>query len=487
MSLFSLSWFKSQNQKKKEELELEALRLQVQILRDKKEQFKNPPIKYIGGVDPIDEEKTPSKPYKKVKLVNNVLTIVLNDGDTLTKTEASMEDFQAVRNAQSESELFTIATPEPLLLKQREIEEEIKKAEQINSFAENLKDHPDFVQEDGSVFLVGKNGEKIPRSIPALLVEKFASLLYSTNNEDTKEEYEALKKFWLKCCLNPNAQSAEDLYAFLSHHQFKIDRHGNFYAYRRVVSKQGGNRELVDFVSNTYNKVKAVWKKNPEKYEVFQNTDGTYAFYKAKETDAIYPGTWIGNLKDLYLDLPNMQKKMFTSARTGKEDYRVGEVISMPRYEGDDNNQFSCSRGFHAASKAYDYSGFGDTPILVIINPMDVLAVPVGEVGKLRTCRWFFAMTLPEDEKYILDDEEFDTLHLGDVFEEKCNEGLLDYVKNSFAEEVKRHTFTIPTITAKSVNTIVTSLEEMSNIISKRVVPVDTEPEEYDEDESSID
>src|SRR5690606_15129808 len=307
----------------------------------------------------------------------------LNDGDTLTKTEASMEDFQTVRNAQSESELFTIATPEPLLLKQREIEEEIKKAEQINSFAENLKDHPDFVQEDGSVFLVGKNGEKIPRSIPALLVEKFASLLYPTNNEDTKEEYEALKKFWLKCCLNPNAQSAEDLYAFLSHHQFKIDRHGNFYAYRRVVSKQGGNRELVDFVSNTYNKVKAVWKKNPEKYEVFQNTDGTYTFYKTKETDAIYPGTWIGNLKELYLGLPNMQKKMFTSAHTGKEDYRVGEVISMPRYEGDDNNQFTCSRGFHAASKAYDYSGFGDTPILVIINPMDVLAVPVGEVGKL--------------------------------------------------------------------------------------------------------
>src|SRR5690606_22797541 len=258
-------------------------------------------------------------------------------------------------------------------------------------------------------------------------------------NEDTKEEYEALKKFWLKCCLNTNAQRAEDLYAFLSHHQFKIDRHGNFYAYRRVVSKQGGNRELVDFVSNTYNKVKAVWKKNPEKYEVFQNTDGTYTFYKTKETDAIYPGTWIGNLKDLYLDLPNMQKKMFTSARTGKEDYRVGEVISMPRYEGDDNNQFTCSRGFHAASKAYDYSGFGDTPILVIINPMDVLAVPVGEVGKLRTCRWFFAMTLPEDEKYILDDEEFNTLELGDIFEEKCQTDLTNYVANSFAEEVKRH------------------------------------------------
>jgi hypothetical protein len=130
----------------------------------------------------------------------------------------------------------------------------------------------------------------------------------------------------------------------------------------------------------------------------------------------------------------------------------------------------SCSKGFHAASKAYDYSGFGDTPILVIINPMDVLAVPLGEVGKLRTCRWFFATTLPEDEKYILDDEDFDVADLGDVFEEKCLDNLEAYVKNSFAEEVKRHTFTLSNISSVEVSKITKSLQEMKDVISSRVI-----------------
>ena len=141
----------------------------------------------------------------------------------------------------------------------------------------------------------------------------------------------------------------------------------------------------------------------------------------------------------------------------------------MPRNEGDDNNQMSCSKGFHAASKEYDYSGFGDTPILVIINPMDVLSVPVGEVGKLRTCRWFFAMTLTKEEEYILDDLDFDVAELGDIFEEQCELNLESYVHNSFTEEVKRHTFTIPQMSHLQIKTIVKSLDEMKNEIKKRV------------------
>ncbi len=164
-----------------------------------------------------------------------------------------------------------------------------------------------------------------------------------------------------------------------------------------------------------------------------------------------------------------MKENSYTDKHTHTFDYRVGSVSSMPRNSGDDNNQISCSKGFHQASKEYDYSGFGDTPILTIINPIDVLAVPLGEVGKLRTCRWFFAMTLPEDEQFILDDEDFDVTELGDIFEEKCNENLENYVHNSFTEEVKRHTFTIPQISDKQITNIVKSLEEMNNEIKGRI------------------
>jgi len=177
----------------------------------------------------------------------------------------------------------------------------------------------------------------------------------------------------------------------------------------------------------------------------------------------------IGNLDSLYKDLPTMKENWYTDSHTHSFDYRVGKSVSMPRYMGDDNNEISCSKGFHAASMKYDYSGFGDTPILMIINPMDVLAVPMNEVGKLRTCRWFFAMTLPEDEKYILEDESFDVTDLGDIFEEECMNDLKEYVQTSFAEEVQRHTFDIPQISATELSNVVKSLTKMKELISKRV------------------
>jgi len=104
---------------------------------------------------------------------------------------------------------------------------------------------------------------------------------------------------------------------------------------------------------------------------------------------------------------------------------------------------------------------------------MDVLAVPLGEVGKLRTCRWFFASTLPVEEQHILDDEDFDVSELGDVFEEKCLENLQGYVSTSFAEEVQRHTFTIPSISGGEINTIIASLERMKESISKRISEIE--------------
>ena len=359
-----------------------------------------------------------------------------------------------------------------------------KKAEEVKLIQSNfeiLVDTGDFEVKDSSVYMKGIN-----RSVPKLLVNKFAEIVnktsllrYSETFEEAKDvehleiEYQSLIRFWKKCCLNPNAQSAEDLYGFLENHNMKIDQHGNFYAYRRVQKVNDDSKELVDFISNAYVKIKSVWKKSPKKYwvNIQRGTEKTYILVEDKIHELNLDGC-LGNLEQLYLDLPNMQENRYTSAHTGKEDYRVGNVISMARHEGDDDNSVSCSQGFHAASKAYDYRGFGDKDVLVIINPMDVLAVPHGEVGKLRTSRWFFAMTLEKNERFILDEDCFDVTYLGDVFEEKCLENLEEHVHNSFAEEVKRHTFSIPTISTKEINSICKSLEEIKTELQNRVVSI---------------
>ena len=455
MSLFSLKWFRSNNQEKLEKLELEKKEKELELLNLQ-----------------LKESK---KLYKVLSLVNNNLTVVLQDGSIISKSNATENDVQEIKLATSESEILRIV--KDVNIQQEKVTEQLTR-EEIDMYSEGFELFQyldDFYTEKNTVYLSGTN-----RSLPDLLVKKFIKIIdkykncpseYLQDALNNDEEYLSHKKFFMWCCLNPNAQSAEDLYEFLEKHNMKIDRHGNFYAYRRVKTVGNDSKELVDFISNAYNKIKAIWKKSPKKFKVVTVPDSNK--YELKQYDFNVEDTeyvCLGDLEYLYLNLPNMQENRYTSAHTGKEDYRVGNVISMPRDEGDDNNSISCSMGFHAASKEYDYSGFGDQDILVIINPMDVLAVPKGEVGKLRTCRWFFAMTLEKDERYILDEEDFNVLELGDIYNEKCFEDIEEHVKNGFTEEVKRHTFTLPTLSSKELSRIINSLEEMSNVINNRVV-----------------
>ncbi len=459
MSLFSLKWFRSNNQEKLEKLELEKKEKELELLNLQ-----------------LKESK---KLYKMLSLVNNNLTIVLQDGSIISKSNATENDVQEIKLATSESEILRIV--KDVNIQQEKITEELTR-EDIEMYSEGFelfKYLDDFYTEGNTVYLSGTN-----RSLPDLLVKKFIEIItrvdkvFSEESLQEKlnkdEEYLSHKKFFMWCCLNPNAQSAEDLYGFLEKHNMKIDKHGSFYAYRRVKTVGNDSKELVDFISNAYNKIKAIWKKSPKKFKVVTVPDSNK--YELKQSDFNVEDTeyvCLGDLEYLYLNLPNMKENRYTSAHTGQEDYRVGNVISMPRNEGDDNNSISCSMGFHAASKEYDYSGFGDQDILVIINPMHVLAVPKGEIGKLRTCRWFFAMTLEKDERYILDEEDFNVLELGDIYNEKCFEDIEEHVKNGFTQEVKRHTFTLPTLSSKELSLIINSLEEMSNVINNRVVDLD--------------
>ena len=424
----------------------------------------------------LEETNIPTvKPYKNIKLINDVLVIVTNSGDVLSKTGATNNDFLLVTQCITEEEIMAVISSPEVVAERKEQEKEVKKMEALVQGIEVLKDLDDFDVREDAVYLKG-----IERSMPQLLVEKFIEVIHSINkstedvipNYNSYVDYSSLKKFWLKCVMNPNAQSSEDLYKFLAKHKFKIDRHGNFYAYRRVRSLSNSNKELVEFVSNAYTKVKAVWKRKTSNYGVWLNAvDKSYKFVKTDvNMDEENPWTFVGNLEELYKDLPNYQSNSYTSAHTGQEDYRIGSVISMPRDEGDDNNNVSCSTGFHAASKAYDYTSFGDTDILVIISPQDVLSVPKGEDGKLRTCRWFFATTLSYEERYILDSDTYDVSDLGDVFEEACAENLTEYVQNAFAEEVTRHTFNVPELSAKQLKVIVKTLSQMKDTLDKRVV-----------------
>ncbi len=457
MKYLSLSWFKSKIEKGVETAIEKVVTKKVENL-----------------VEELSNQEVLIKPYHSSIQVNDTLTVVLNNGQVLTKQNVEIEK---LGECKTEDDVIKLMSTQEVIQEKEKQEEVKKEVELIQSNFDILVQTGDFEVRDNSVYLKGIN-----RSVPKLLINKFANICqeysrdtYGTDAHfsqllDEDIEYQSLIRFWKKCCLNPNAQSAEDLYEFLENHNMKIDQHGNFYAYRRVVSKNNTNKDLVEFVSNIYVKVKAVWKQNPEKFWVHKNHEtGEFSFSKKEFTEH----DDLGNLKELYLNLPNLQEESYTSAHTGEEDYRIGSVISMPRNEGDDNNNVSCSRGYHACNpNLYDYTPFGDTIALMIISPLDVLSVPVGESGKLRTCRWFFACTLDSTEEFILDEDCFDVTHLGDIFEEKCLENLEEHVKKGFTEEVKRHTFTIPNISANEITTICKSLTDIQEELKDRVVNI---------------
>lgn len=404
-------------------------------------------------------------PYKNLIYINNTLTIIFHDNEMLTY-EVTEDIVDKVKNAKTRQEVLSLVTS-------KERREEILKSMEIANKFDILIESGEFTSDGGCIYMKG-----IKRSLPELLINKFYEILTEIKEDDEFEEgenwqdslanneiFNSYKRFWQKCCLNPNAKSAEDLYGFLQKHNFKIDKHGNFYAYRRVESKGNENKELVEFVSNTYTKVKAIWKKSPKSYTVGKDSDGEYSIYLNSASK-----NWesIGNLEELYLDLPNMKENSYTSNYTGKENYRIGEVISMPRHEGDDDNTRACSRGFHGAEPTlYSYASFGDKVALMIVNPIDILAIP--ESGKFRCCRWFFAAVLDENEDRIVDDDDFHVTDLGDVFESKCLENLEEHVREAYAEEVQRHTFDVTNISTEEISDICKDLSKIQKEINSRV------------------
>ena len=339
--------------------------------------------KLIDDQEPI--KKTDTKPYFSIKLVNDTLTIVLLSGDILFKPEATEEDYYLALNAQSENELHIIVASKEVVADIQKAKKESDRIKAIQKGIQLLADLDDFIVEGNTVYLKGTS-----RSLPQLLVERFIEVIHEIGEQpsDSKsfqqslnedDNYMALKNFFMWCCLNPRAEVAHELYRFLNENSFRITKQGFVVALRNVVTLHG-SPELVHFVSNAYNKVKAVWKKNPDNYTVFlvspgeyklvhdsnlfttethtstdcQECNGSGGWYdiddECEDCDVcegsgeveeysytvdvpVDYGTKIGKLTELYLDLPNREENRFTDDWTKTFDIRIGQVTSMPMEE----------------------------------------------------------------------------------------------------------------------------------------------------------
>jgi hypothetical protein len=443
------------------------------------------------------------KPYLNIKMVNDTLTIVMNDGNIITKSPATSEHFNSARDCKTEACLFDLVSTQEIKDERRKAEAAYEKAKAIQRGAEFLATLKEFEMKDGSLYLKGIN-----RSLPPLLVEEFLEVVGKHGSTDN-DEFNALHRFFMWCCLNPRAEVANDLFNFLKKNSFSITKQGFFVALRNVVTLHGST-ELVQFISNAYNKVKAVWKKKPDEYFVFldkgeykmvhedaiykdeivecSNCDGSgyIAGYDSEESDECCDcegsgevtegicqqhGENLGNLTELYLDLPNRAENRFTDAHTKTFDIRIGRPVNMPMEDCNWSRADCAHAGLHFTSDEIHYVGCGDTSVLILINPMKV--VGIGD-AKGRCYEYLPIMTVPREEATeILHDLDFDTLELDESYAVRELDNLAEKAKEGFTAEAKKHDFNLPALSAVEVYTIVKSLDEIKQEISKRIVEID--------------
>ena len=492
--MLSLKWFKSAIERTIEK-----------VVENKIEQAFN-------ELDNQEEHTAPSyhpsgKPYLNIKMVNDTLTIVMNDGNIITKSPATSDDFNKARDCRTEACLFDLVSTQEVKDERRKAEAEYEKVKAIQRGAEYLATLEEFEMKHGSLYLKG-----ISRSLPPLLVEEFLEVV-GRRGGTKNDEFNALHRFFMWCCLNPRAEVADKLFTFLKKNSFSITKQGFFVALRNVVTLHGGT-ELVQFVSNAYNKVKAVWKKKPEDYLVFLK-DGEYKMVAKSIFEELEPciycdgsgtipesecddedeydysgecpecsgsgtiykhddsnyGENLGNLTELYLDLPNRAENRFTDAYTKTFDIRIGRPVSMPMEKCRWNTDDCGAEGLHFTSDEIHYVGCGDTSVLVLINPMKV--VGIGD-SKGRCYEYLPIMTVPTDEATdILHDLDFDTLELDESYAVRELDNLAEKAKEGFTEERKKYDFNLPALSAVEVYTIVKSLDEIKQEISKRIVEID--------------
>ena len=496
--MLSLKWFKSAIERTIEK-----------VVENKIEQAFNELDNEEGQVAPSYHSS--GKPYLNIKMVNDTLTIVMNDGNIITKSPATSEHFNAARDCKTESCLFDLVSTQEIKDERRKAEAAYEKAKAIQRGAEYLATLEEFEMKNGSLYLKGIN-----RSLPPLLVEEFLEVVGKHGNTNS-DEFNALHRFFMWCCLNPRAEVANDLFNFLKKNSFSITKQGFFVALRNVVTLHGST-ELVQFISNAYNKVKAVWKKKPDEYFVFLDKGE----YKMVHEDAIYKeetctcsycdgsgtipcddydedyaedgedscdccecdgcgefteavcqqnGENLGNLTELYLDLPNRAENRFTDAHTKTFDIRIGRPVSMPMEECNWSRADCAHAGLHFTSDEIHYVGCGDTSVLILINPMKV--VGIGD-SKGRCYEYLPIMTVPSDEATeILHDLDFDTLELDESYAVRELDNLVEKAKEGFTAEAKKYDFNLPALSAVEVYTIVKSLDEIKKEISKRIVTID--------------
>lgn len=409
------------------------------------------------------KEAPSTKPYSKVIYDGAFIQVIFNDGSIFTKMDVDASLFKKVRDTKTEDEIYTLLASVVITpINDNEVDSPAEKALVMRN-SDIFDESPDFEKKNGEIFFKG-----VELALPSIVATSFIEILEKLDMEEDKErvdvlldQYHALKMFWLKLALNPIGQSREDLLIFVKKNNVRITRNGNVVLYRRIVSYGGKtDNKLTTFISQMYADRKRQKKShtNPSNYTVLE-VNGKLELWDGN-TSKPKGATKMGNLADMYKNLPELESNIYTSAHNkGKMQIKIGDVYKIPDNEINLNNGLCAAGGLHAAAVDYNYSGFGDTPVVVLVNPSKAITVPRGETGKLRTTEMFIACVNNKPQGTHFDDGSLS------AFDDEYH----DFTLTELEKAVKNKTFTSLSVQGIAPAVSLVDLDAIKGLLKTRV------------------
>ena len=284
------------------------------------------------------------------------------------------------------------------------------------------------------------------------------------DEEFLNDKYNRLYYFTLKLAYSPIANK-ENILLFCRKNDIRLTKTGNIITYRRFNKWNIGNilnKELQDYVDKEFNRIK-LNKKSPANYKVWQNLDNseyiTCKYSSDKKRNPEFEWKYIGNLAKLKAEgtIEDKEEYLTSQHNPGKYIVTYHSLYSLNKNEEPNPDLKNCaSNGLHTSSVQYDYSGFGNIPVICLVNPSKAIYVPQNDFGKFRTSEMWICCKNPNEEGIHIDEEliEEDDLLYND---HSINE-LKEVLKNKSFEKLSAMEYT-PETSLKDIKEIIGLLE----------------------------
>ncbi len=245
---------------------------------------------------------------------------------------------------------------------------------------------------------VAFKGTNVP--VPQPLMDQFLRHI------DSDWPIDGLRNFWYRAMMNPNLEARDRFFEFCNEYGITITEKGYAVLYKVVTQKTvvPRNLDLASFVSENYMSV--IQKDDdPADYFVYDCGVKGGGYILIKNDGSQEPiGKPIGSLPSVFDRVPELTQSTPTTIYTDKHtkgmEIRLGVPVRMKRSLCDPNINIECSYGLHVGSFKYvsSFSQSGDAIFACLVDPMNVVSLPLRDNSKLRVCEYLpYALMNRED------------------------------------------------------------------------------------------